>query len=94
MAANAVFLDTNGWIALLNASDTLHATADATWKSLGRPKSRKQKCESDFQISAFSFLLSAFLVSAFLISGLSFCFPLSTFRFWLFSVSAFQLFLL
>jgi hypothetical protein len=36
MAVSAVFLDTNGWIALLNASDTLHATADAMWKSLGR----------------------------------------------------------
>ncbi|MFN8625574.1 MAG: PIN domain-containing protein [Candidatus Binatia bacterium] len=36
MTANAVLLDTNGWIALLNASDTLHAAADATWTRLGR----------------------------------------------------------
>ncbi len=36
MAAKAAFLDTNGWIALLNATDALHATADAAWKRLGR----------------------------------------------------------
>lgn len=32
--ADAVFLDTNGWIALLNASDSLHGTARVTWESL------------------------------------------------------------
>jgi hypothetical protein len=36
MAANAVFLDTNGWVALLNARDALHATAARLWRSLGR----------------------------------------------------------
>jgi predicted nucleic acid-binding protein len=35
MPGDPVFLDTNGWLALLNASDALHATADALWKSLG-----------------------------------------------------------
>jgi uncharacterized protein len=35
MPANAVFLDTNGWLALLNASDQLHRRADAAWRSLG-----------------------------------------------------------
>lgn len=36
MASSAVFLDTNGWLALLNASDTLHPSADAAWRELGR----------------------------------------------------------
>ena len=36
MAGNAVFLDTNGWLALLNASDQLHQRADAVWHDLGR----------------------------------------------------------
>ncbi len=31
-----VFLDTNGWLALLNASDALHRAADAVWKELGK----------------------------------------------------------
>jgi len=35
MAANSVFLDTNGWLALLNASDQLHQRADAAWRDLG-----------------------------------------------------------
>jgi predicted nucleic acid-binding protein len=35
MPANAVFLDTNGWLALLNASDQLHARADRIWRNLG-----------------------------------------------------------
>jgi predicted nucleic acid-binding protein len=35
MPANAVFLDTNGWLALLNASEELHQRADAFWRSLG-----------------------------------------------------------
>jgi hypothetical protein len=28
MPGNAVFLDTNGWLALMNASDQLHQRAD------------------------------------------------------------------
>jgi predicted nucleic acid-binding protein len=36
MPANTVFLDTNGWFALLNASDVLHPAADSTWKQLGQ----------------------------------------------------------
>ena len=35
MPADAVFLDTNGWLALLNASDQLHRRADTLWRSLG-----------------------------------------------------------
>lgn len=31
-----MFLDTNGWLALLNASDELHRTADLLWRDLGR----------------------------------------------------------
>lgn len=34
MPADAVFLDTNGWLALLNASDVLHSTASAVWNGL------------------------------------------------------------
>lgn len=34
MPANRVFLDTNGWLALLNASDALHSPAEATWTRL------------------------------------------------------------
>lgn len=30
-----VFLDTNGWLALLNASDSLHASAHRVWSDLG-----------------------------------------------------------
>jgi uncharacterized protein len=36
MPGNAVFLDTNGWLALMNASDQLHQRADALWRELGR----------------------------------------------------------
>lgn len=36
MADRSVFLDTNGWLALLNASDTLHSTAVSVWTRLGR----------------------------------------------------------
>lgn len=36
MPAKVVFLDTNGWLALLNAADALHQTADAVWKQLGQ----------------------------------------------------------
>ena len=32
MAADLVFLDTNGWLALLNASDALHLRADSLWR--------------------------------------------------------------
>jgi predicted nucleic acid-binding protein len=35
MPVNRVFLDTSGWVALLNATDTLHAVANAVWKELG-----------------------------------------------------------
>ena len=34
MPNRAVFLDTNGWLALLNASDTLHKPAVALWEEL------------------------------------------------------------
>lgn len=34
MDRRLVFLDSNGWIALLNASDALHSLADTTWRSL------------------------------------------------------------
>lgn len=34
MVHEAVFLDTNGWIALLNASDQLHQIADREWRKL------------------------------------------------------------
>jgi predicted nucleic acid-binding protein len=33
--ASSVFLDTNGWLALLNSVDALHEKADATWRELG-----------------------------------------------------------
>jgi predicted nucleic acid-binding protein len=36
MPGNVVFLDTNGWLALLNATDQLHKRADAVWHDLGR----------------------------------------------------------
>jgi predicted nucleic acid-binding protein len=35
-----VFLDTNGWLALLNASDALHVSAAETWKRVGQSQSR------------------------------------------------------
>ena len=34
MPANLVFLDTNGWLALLNASDALHVEAKSLWAEL------------------------------------------------------------
>jgi len=34
MTNEPVFLDTNGWIALLNASDTLHALASEAWSGI------------------------------------------------------------
>ncbi|HUD46856.1 MAG TPA: PIN domain-containing protein [Candidatus Baltobacteraceae bacterium] len=36
MPGNVIFLDTNGWLALMNASDQLHSPADAAWRDLGR----------------------------------------------------------
>jgi uncharacterized protein len=36
MPDKLVFLDTNGWFALLNASDALHGAADTVWKRLGQ----------------------------------------------------------
>jgi hypothetical protein len=34
MPPRAVFLDTNGWLALLNSSDSLHSIARARWADL------------------------------------------------------------
>ena len=34
MVAEPVFLDTGGWLALLNASDSLHAIATSAWAEL------------------------------------------------------------
>ena len=34
MPADAVFLDTNGWLALLNATDSLHSAASSAWAAL------------------------------------------------------------
>lgn len=36
MAVKPVFLDSNGWVALLNTRDALHVRADAVWRELGR----------------------------------------------------------
>lgn len=36
MASRAVFLDTNGWIALLNDDDCLHKVASQSWSDLGK----------------------------------------------------------
>ncbi|HWM89880.1 MAG TPA: PIN domain-containing protein [Thermoanaerobaculia bacterium] len=36
MPTKAVFLDTNGWLALLNSADALHSTATACWFDLIR----------------------------------------------------------
>lgn len=33
--ASSVFLDTQGWLALLNSADGLHANADRVWRDLG-----------------------------------------------------------
>lgn len=35
MPSDIVFLDSVGWIALLNQTDSLHAVADQRWRSLG-----------------------------------------------------------
>jgi predicted nucleic acid-binding protein len=34
--ANSVFLDTNGWLALLNSGDAKYAQADVVWRALIR----------------------------------------------------------
>lgn len=34
MLADPVFLDTNGWLALLNASDSLHSVASKMWTAI------------------------------------------------------------
>ncbi len=36
MPNRTVFLDTNGWLALLNSTDALHRPADRIWRELGR----------------------------------------------------------
>ena len=36
--AGKVFLDTNGWLALLNADDQLHTSADGVWRKLGQER--------------------------------------------------------
>lgn len=36
MAGSRVYLDTNGWLALLNSSDSLHPAAKAAWVALGQ----------------------------------------------------------
>ncbi len=33
--ASSVFLDSHGWLALLNSADALHANADRVWRELG-----------------------------------------------------------
>jgi predicted nucleic acid-binding protein len=38
MASDPVFLDTGGWIALLNASDSLHAAATTAWQQIVRER--------------------------------------------------------
>jgi hypothetical protein len=38
MASRGVFLDTNGWLALLNADEPLHPEADETFRQLGRAR--------------------------------------------------------
>ena len=35
MPANVVFLDTQGWVAILNSRDRLHVLANTEWKRLG-----------------------------------------------------------
>jgi uncharacterized protein len=36
--ASSVFLDTNGWLTLLNRTETLHASANETWVGIIRSK--------------------------------------------------------
>jgi predicted nucleic acid-binding protein len=38
MPSDAVFLDSNGWVALLNTRDPLNATADSLLRELGRAR--------------------------------------------------------
>lgn len=35
MASSSLFLDTNGWLALLNKDDALHDLAQERWLELG-----------------------------------------------------------
>ena len=35
MPGSSIFLDTNGWVALLNAGDALHGRAAAAWQEIG-----------------------------------------------------------
>jgi uncharacterized protein len=36
--ANSIFLDTNGWLALLNRTESMHAQANAVWSDIVRGK--------------------------------------------------------
>ena len=36
--ASSVFLDTNGWLALLNSAEAMHAQADRVWREIVRGK--------------------------------------------------------
>src|SRR5690349_1689128 len=36
--ANSIFLDTNGWLALLNSADELHAAAREHWRQIVRDR--------------------------------------------------------
>ena len=38
--ASSVFLDTHGWIALLNATEQMHGEANSLWQDLGRRRYR------------------------------------------------------
>jgi hypothetical protein len=38
MATETVFLDTNGWFALLSNNDVLHASAQRSWRELARQR--------------------------------------------------------
>jgi predicted nucleic acid-binding protein len=38
--AHSIFLDTNGWVALLNAADVLHARANQMWREIVNGKHR------------------------------------------------------
>lgn len=49
MAADSVFVDTNGWIAVLNQDDALHAVARTRWPELLR--TRRQIILTDWIIA-------------------------------------------
>ena len=38
MPGDPVFLDSNGWLAILNASDSLHKQADLEWRKIGEQR--------------------------------------------------------